>query len=65
MVLVGSCFYNKIKTDQVSITFFENIAGADMALVIVKVLPKIIVLISNGWHLGEYLAIIITGEGSM
>ena len=56
-MLIGSVKFSAIKMDHCSRLFVENIALADCLIMLVKVLPRVLVLAFNGWDLGMLLMV--------
>ena len=52
-VLFASLKYRAIDIDRISILLIENLAAADLLIVVLEFVPMLVTLIANGWVLGD------------
>ena len=52
-VLFASLKYRAVDIDRISILLIENLAAADLLIVIIEFVPMLVTLIANGWVLGD------------
>ena len=53
LVLVGSMMYKAIGMDKVSVFLLENVAIADILLILCLYVPKLVSLFTNQWDFGD------------
>ena len=58
LVLCGSCKYNAIDLDEVTLVFIQNLAIADLMNVVLLEIPSIVTLFAKRWILGEVVCFI-------
>ena len=54
-VLLASLKYRAIDIDRISILLIENLAAADLLIVIIEFVPMLVTLIANDWILGDII----------
>ena len=58
MILIGSIKYDAIKLHKILVIFIQQIAVADILLILFSVLPGTVALAADGWILGQPLCVI-------
>ena len=54
-VLVASLKYRAIDIDRISILLIENLAAADLLIMLIEFVPLLVTLIANDWVLGDII----------